>query len=100
MTDIDMERLEYFRDRYHALVVIDYKVADDNHTGSLLSLDDVIKRLNKVTVENEQLKKEIDKLKHRHGLLHDVCIEAECDRDRYHKDVVYLEKENEQLKKG
>lgn len=62
MTDIDMERLEYFRDRYHALVVIDYKVADDNHTGSLLSLDDVIKRLNKVTVENEQLKQQVEDL--------------------------------------
>lgn len=56
------------------------------------------KRADKVWEENEQLKKEYNKLKHRHSLLHDVCIEAECDRDRYHKDVLSLEKENEQLK--
>ena len=49
--------------------------------------------------ENEQLKQEYQKLKHRHSLLHDECIDAECDRDRYHNDVLSLEKENEQLKK-
>ena len=48
--------------------------------------------------ENEQLKQEYNKLKHRHSLLHDECIEVECDRDRYHKDVLSLEKENEELK--
>ena len=33
--------------------------------------------------ENEQLKKAYAQLKHRHSLLHDVCIDAECDRDSY-----------------
>jgi len=55
-------------------------------------------RLNELAEENEQLKQEYQKLKHRHSLLHDECIDAECDRDRYHNDVLSLEKENEQLK--
>ena len=50
--------------------------------------------------ENEQLKKAYAQLKHRHSLLHDVCIDAECDRDSYRKDIASLEKENEQLKKA
>ena len=50
--------------------------------------------------ENEQLKQAYAQLKHRHSLLHDVCIDAECDRDSYRKDIASLEKENEQLKKG
>ena len=49
--------------------------------------------------ENGQLKKEHNKLKHRHSLLHDECLEIECDRDGYRNDVESLEKENEQLKK-
>ena len=48
--------------------------------------------------ENEQLKQAYTQLKHRHSLLHDVCIDAECDRDSYRKDIASLEKENEQLK--
>ena len=48
--------------------------------------------------ENEQLKQAYTQLKHRHSLLHDVCIDAECDRDSYRKDIVSLEEENEQLK--
>ena len=48
--------------------------------------------------EHEQLKQAYAQLKHRHSLLHDECIDAECDRDSYHKDVASLEKENEQLK--
>ena len=48
--------------------------------------------------ENEQLKQAYSQLKHRHSLLHDVCIDAECDRDSYRKDIASLEKENEQLK--
>ena len=48
--------------------------------------------------ENEQLKKAYAQLKHRHSLLHDVCIDAECDRDSYRKDIASLEKENEQLR--
>lgn len=62
---------------------------------SVKEYEEFIEELEK---ENEELKKEYNKLKHRHSLLHDVCIEAECDRDSYHKDVVSLEKENEQLK--
>lgn len=57
------------------------------------------KQFKRLQKENDKLKQEYNKLKHRHSLLHDVCIEAECDRDRYHKDVLSLEKENEQLKK-
>ena len=49
--------------------------------------------------ENEQLKQAYTRLEHRHSLLHDVCIDAECDRDSYCKDVASLEKENEQLKR-
>ena len=56
------------------------------------------KLLNELTEENEQLKKAYAQLKHRHSLLHDVCIDAECDRDSYRKDIASLEKENEQLK--
>ena len=48
--------------------------------------------------ENEELKQAYTQLKHRHSLLHDECIDAECDRDSYRKDIVSLEKENEQLK--
>ena len=50
--------------------------------------------------ENEQLKQAYTQLKHRHSLLHDVCIDAECDRDSYRKDIASLEKENEQLKQS
>lgn len=46
--------------------------------------------------ENEELKQAYQTLKHRHSLLHDICIEAECDRDSLKKDVISLEKENEQ----
>ena len=56
------------------------------------------KLLNELAEENEQLKQAYTQLKHRHSLLHDECIDAECDRDRYRKDISSLEKENEQLK--
>ena len=49
--------------------------------------------------ENEQLKQAYTQLKHRHSLLHDVCIDAECDRDSYRKDIVSLEEENKRLHK-
>lgn len=61
-------------------------------------VSDVVTLLNELHEENEQLKQAYTQLKHRHSLLHDVCIDAECDRDMYHKDVLSLEKENEQLK--
>lgn len=61
--------------------------------------DQLVDKLNALHEENEQLKQAYTQLKHRHSLLHDVCIEAECDRDSYQKDVSSLEKENEQLKK-
>ena len=54
--------------------------------------------LQKVKEENEQLKQEYLKLKHRHSLLHDECLDAECEKDSLKKDVESLEKENEQLK--
>ena len=54
--------------------------------------------LNAFCKENEELKQAYTQLKHRHSLLHDVCIDVECDRDSYRKDIASLEKENEQLK--
>lgn len=60
--------------------------------------DVIVTALNQLIEENEQLKESYTQLKHRHSLLHDVCIEAECGRDRYHKDMLSLEKENEDLK--
>lgn len=50
--------------------------------------------------ENERLKQEYQKLKHRHDLLHDEYVDAECERYSLKKDVESLEKENEQLKKS
>ena len=58
-----------------------------------------IQETNKLFEENKQLKQAYQTLKHRHSLLHDECLEAECDRDSLKKDVISLEKENEQLKK-
>jgi uncharacterized protein (DUF3084 family) len=55
--------------------------------------------VNELSEENEQLKQAYQTLKSRHSLLHDECLEAECDRDSLKKDVISLEKENEQLKK-
>lgn len=59
---------------------------------------DLCEMLNELNDENEQLKKEYLKLDHRHGLLHDECLDVECERDSLKKDVESLEKENEQLK--
>ena len=59
----------------------------------------IVDLLNGLAGENEQLKQSHTKLKHRHSLLHDECLDAECDRDSYRKDVLSLEKENEELKK-
>ena len=55
--------------------------------------------MGKLEEEYEQCKQAYQTLKHRHSLLHDECLEAECDRDSLKKDVISLEKENEQLKK-
>lgn len=63
MNDLDADKLEYLRDRYHALVVLDYKVADDMHNGSLLSLEEVIDRLNKQEELISHLRKELIKYK-------------------------------------
>ena len=70
--------------------------------GDELWLGEVVAMLNEGVIlaeENEQLKQVYTQLKHRHSLLHDECIDAECDRDSYRKDIASLEKENEQLKK-
>lgn len=56
------------------------------------------KEIERLSEENDKLKQSYIQLEHRHSLLHDVCLDAECDRDGYHKDVLSLEKENEQLK--
>lgn len=54
--------------------------------------------LHRLAEENEQLRQSYIQLEHRHSLLHDECLDAECDRDSYHKDVLSLEKENEKLR--
>lgn len=61
-------------------------------------VNNIVTLLNDLSEENEQLKQEYWKVKHRHSLLHDVCLDAECERDSLKKDVESLEKENEQLK--
>lgn len=61
MNDLDADKLEYLRNRYHALVVLDYKVADDMHNGSLLSLEEVIDRLNNQEELISYLRKELNK---------------------------------------
>ena len=58
---------------------------------------DLNKKYKKVVDENEQLKQAYQTLKSRHSLLHDECLEAECDRNSLKKDVILLEKENENL---
>ena len=59
----------------------------------------VCNKLNEINEENEELKQAYVKLKHYHSNLHDECIELEWDKDRYYKDVLTLEQENEELKK-
>lgn len=63
MNDLDADKLEYLRDRYHALVALDYKVADDTNDGSLLSLEEVIDRLNEQEELISRLRKELIKYK-------------------------------------
>ena len=72
-------------------------IIHDVHSGYDVAMD-LSGLLNRLNDENEQLKQSYTKLEHRHSLLHDECLDAECDRDSYHKDVLSLEKENEQLK--
>lgn len=81
-----------------------YEIWDND--GFLLSFDQSVDLLNELSTkcsqlekENEELKQAYTQLKHRHSLLYDVCIDAECDRDSYCKDIASLEKENEQLKR-
>lgn len=58
---------------------------------------DSIKQIVSLKKENSKLKQAYTQLKHRHSLLHDECIDAECDRDSYRQDITSLEKENEEL---
>lgn len=71
----------------------------DKDFAEVIDLIELINNINKIQEENEELRQAYTQLKHRHNLLHDVCIDAECDRDSYRKDIASLEKENEQLKK-
>lgn len=89
------------------ILIEDYEVGENDLEGHMIEILDNGNRmtykeccnlLNAFHEENEQLKQTYAQLKHRHSLLHDECIDAECDRDSYHKDVASLEKENEQLK--
>ena len=74
-------------------------VLEDGETGKQYeNALEVMDLLNALVDENEKLKQSYIQLKHRHSLLHDECLDAECDRDSYHNDVLSLEKENEQLK--
>lgn len=77
----------------------------DNHFDGYYAyekqdLEKLCENLNDLNDENEGLKQSYIQLKHRHSLLHDVCVDAECDRDSYHKDVLSLEKENDELKQS
>ena len=69
------------------------KKCEYHNKWNLVHLDNINLRK-----ENEKLKQVYQTLKHRHSLLHDECLEAECDRDSLKKDVISLEKENKQLK--
>lgn len=71
----------------------------DTVTNKRLNILQIVEVANKISDENEQLKQAYQTLKHRHSLLHDECLETECDRDSLKKDVISLEKENGQLKK-
>ena len=63
----------------------------------IMNSKQVCNQLNEFYEENEQLKQAYAQLRHRHSLLHDECMDTECDRDSYCKDIASLEKENEQL---
>lgn len=86
-------------------------VAEGEHSADVIAtaLNELIEERNKLQFdynmevlkkdkEIKQLEEAYLTLKHRHSLLHDECLEAECDRDSLKKDVISLEKENEQLK--
>lgn len=81
--------------------IIDEKTGERYYDGikpSYISSNELVKILNELHEESEQLKQEYQKLKHRHSLLHDECVDIECERYSLKKDVESLEKENEQLK--
>jgi hypothetical protein len=75
--------------------------------GDALSSEEIVNILNEqhetiqiLKVKNNKLKQAYIQLKHRHSLLHDEYVDAECDRYSYRKDIESLEKENEQLKEA
>lgn len=72
------------------------------HYGGYIGSGDVKKeyyrREKLLKAENDQLKQEYQKLKHRHSLLHDMCCDLECDCSGLRKDVESLEAENKRLK--
>ena len=71
---------------------------EEPNRWAIWNIKETLQMMNDFAEENEQLKQSYTKLKHRHSLLYDECLDAECDRDSYQKDVSSLEKENEQLK--
>jgi len=83
---------------------IDYFVGDtlvsikDTVTNKRLNILQIVEVANKISDENEQLKQAYQTLKSRHSLLHDECLEIECDKNSLKKDVISLEKENKDLK--
>lgn len=64
-----------------------------------MSDEQVVEVLNKFYNENVELKQAYNKLKCYHSNLYDEFHDIEFNKDRYYKDVLSLEKENEQLKK-
>lgn len=70
----------------------------DLYDGSKYWSDKATEKIKALEKENEQLKQAYQKLEHRHSLLHDECLDAECERDGLKKDVESLEEENEYLK--
>jgi len=79
-----------------------YCIVDNHFEGYYAyekqDLEKLCENLNDLNDENEKLKQSYIQLKHRHSLLHDECLDAECERDSLKKDVESLEKENERLK--
>ena len=58
---MDINKLEFFRHRYYALIEIDHKIIGDTNNASFLSLDDVVTRLNEQDEELRKLKKKMNK---------------------------------------
>lgn len=88
----DNKRLGYFEDEEKG------EILQNNHEKTVDRLNELRELNIELKRNNKELRKAYDKLRHRHSLLHDECLDAECERDSLKKDVNSLENENEQLK--